>query len=128
MVPWKNTFVLGMKGIVFLLLYQDSDIRMAKKKNKKKGKYDATLNLFQTEFTWKPSIREPEMVKYWEELTSTSRFKIKTRARINCPHDGPPFANGTLPGPYLKQGTERYYYQIQIDACLMLPMYRAGYA
>lgn len=72
---------------------------MAKKKNKKKGKYDATLNLPQTEFPMRGNlpVREPEMVKYWEEIDVYQQVQDKNQGKDKFVlHDGPPFANGDI--------------------------------
>ena len=61
--------------------------------------YTSTLNLPQTTFSMRANLpqREPETLKYWEEMDLYNAMLEKNR---DCPpfilHDGPPFSNGYI--------------------------------
>src|ERR1700746_3236468 len=61
--------------------------------------YKDTLNLPRTDFPMKANlaVREPEMLKAWEETNLYQQIK-KSRAgrELFVFHDGPPFANGDV--------------------------------
>ncbi|MGA2225855.1 MAG: class I tRNA ligase family protein, partial [Syntrophobacteraceae bacterium] len=61
--------------------------------------YKATLNLPQTDFPMKAnlSVREPEILKMWDEMGLYERLREigKGRPRYIL-HDGPPYANGHI--------------------------------
>ncbi|MDD4171264.1 MAG: isoleucine--tRNA ligase [Syntrophomonas sp.] len=64
-----------------------------------KGKYDGTLNLPQTDFPMRANLpkREPEVLKYWQEIDIYSQIQDKNRGREKfILHDGPPYANGDI--------------------------------
>jgi isoleucyl-tRNA synthetase len=61
--------------------------------------YKKSLNLPQTDFPMKANlaVREPEMLKKWEEMAIYK--KIRESAKGRKPyilHDGPPYANGNI--------------------------------
>jgi len=64
-----------------------------------KGKYDATLNLPQTEFPMRANLpsREPEIIKYWEKIDVYRQIQNQNQGRQKfILHDGPPYANGDI--------------------------------
>jgi isoleucyl-tRNA synthetase len=64
-----------------------------------KGKYDGTLNLPQTDFPMRANLpkREPEILKYWQDIDIYSQIQDKNRGREKfILHDGPPYANGDI--------------------------------
>ncbi|MEQ8200820.1 MAG: isoleucine--tRNA ligase [Syntrophomonadaceae bacterium] len=64
-----------------------------------KGKYDGTLNLPQTEFPMRANLpkREPEILKFWQDLDVYRLVQEKNRGREKfILHDGPPYANGDI--------------------------------
>ncbi len=61
--------------------------------------YKDTLNLPQTEFPMKANLarREPEMLKYWEDIDLYAKLRELGRERRRFVlHDGPPYANGDI--------------------------------
>ncbi|SVC81168.1 uncharacterized protein METZ01_LOCUS334022, partial [marine metagenome] len=61
--------------------------------------YKDTLNLPKTEFAMKANLpnKEPELLKYWEEIDLYAKLKEKGRGRDKfILHDGPPYANGAI--------------------------------
>ena len=61
--------------------------------------YKDTLNLPKTEFAMKANLpnKEPELLKYWEEIDLYSKLKEKGKGRDKfILHDGPPYANGAI--------------------------------
>lgn len=48
-----------------------------------KGKYDSTLNLPQTEFPMRANLpkREPEILKFWQDIDVYKLVRKKTRGR-----------------------------------------------
>ncbi len=61
--------------------------------------YKDTLNLPQTSFPMKANLsqREPEILKFWEEISVYKRLQEKNRAsKSSILHDGPPYANGNI--------------------------------
>lgn len=70
-----------------------------KGKGKSKGKYDETLNLPRTDFPMRANLptREPEILKYWEEIDIYHQVQDKNQGHDKFVlHDGPPFANGNI--------------------------------
>ena len=64
-----------------------------------KGKYDETLNLPQTGFPMRANLpqREPEILKFWDEIDIYRRIQEKNTGRPQfILHDGPPYANGDI--------------------------------
>jgi isoleucyl-tRNA synthetase len=64
-----------------------------------KGKYDATLNLPQTDFPMRANLpaREPEILDYWEKTGIYEKVQAKNHGRPTfILHDGPPYANGDI--------------------------------
>ncbi len=64
-----------------------------------KGKYDGTLNLPQTQFPMRANLpnREPEILKYWEDIDIYNLVQDKNKGREKfILHDGPPYANGDI--------------------------------
>jgi isoleucyl-tRNA synthetase len=64
-----------------------------------KGKYDATLNLPQTEFPMRANLpkREPEILKFWEKIDIYKKVQEKNAGNEQfILHDGPPYANGDI--------------------------------
>jgi len=61
--------------------------------------YNATLNLPKTDFPMRAGlpVREPEMLKRWEEMDLYNELlkKNEGKPRFNL-HDGPPFSNGNI--------------------------------
>ncbi len=58
-----------------------------------------TLNLPQTDFPMKANLakREPEFLKYWEEIRLYERMEEEGQGRpVFILHDGPPYANGHI--------------------------------
>ena len=58
-----------------------------------------TLNLPQTDFPMKANLakREPEFLKYWEEIRLYKRLEEEGKDRpLFILHDGPPYANGHI--------------------------------
>lgn len=61
--------------------------------------YKATLNLPETAFPMKAGLpqREPEMLKYWEEIDLYGQLRALGESRPKFVlHDGPPYANGNI--------------------------------
>ena len=61
--------------------------------------YTSTLNLPQTEFPMRANLpqREPEMLKYWDEIDVFSlMYKAAEGREQFILHDGPPFSNGNI--------------------------------
>ncbi len=61
--------------------------------------YKATLNLPRTSFPMKADLprREPEILRFWEEIGLYRLVQEKTRGRPKFVlHDGPPYANGDI--------------------------------
>ncbi len=61
--------------------------------------YKETLNLPRTEFPMKANlgVREPEMLKMWEETRLYQQIqKAREDRELFVLHDGPPFANGDV--------------------------------
>lgn len=61
--------------------------------------YKDTLNLPRTEFPMKANLaqREPEILKYWEEIELHQKLVEKNRGKPRFTlHDGPPYANGDI--------------------------------
>ena len=64
-----------------------------------KKDYKATLNLPKTAFPMKANLanREPEMLKFWQELKLYSRLREEGKEKPKyILHDGPPYANGEI--------------------------------
>jgi isoleucyl-tRNA synthetase len=64
-----------------------------------KGKYDATLNLPQTDFPMRANLpkKEPEILQFWEENEIYEKVQEKNSGRERfILHDGPPYANGDI--------------------------------
>lgn len=61
--------------------------------------YDKTLNLPRTDFPMRANLpkREPETIKFWEEMDIYSRVQELNQGRPKfILHDGPPYANGHI--------------------------------
>ncbi len=61
--------------------------------------YKDTLNLPQTDFPMKAnlSVREPEILKRWDEMGLYQQMREKSKGRRRyILHDGPPYANGHI--------------------------------
>ncbi len=61
--------------------------------------YKDTLNLPQTDFPMKANlaVREPELLKKWDEMGLYERLREKAKGRPRyILHDGPPYANGHI--------------------------------
>lgn len=61
--------------------------------------YSKTLNLPKTDFPMRANLpeREPEILKWWEEIDIYSKVQKKNKGRSKyILHDGPPYANGHL--------------------------------
>jgi len=61
--------------------------------------YKNTLNLPQTEFPMKANLsqREPEMLRYWEDIDWYNQLREIKKGRDQfILHDGPPYANGNI--------------------------------
>ncbi len=61
--------------------------------------YKDTLNLPKTAFPMKANLanREPEMLKYWDEIDLYARLRKQGEGRPKFVlHDGPPYANGDI--------------------------------
>lgn len=61
--------------------------------------YSKTLNLPQTEFPMRGNLpqREPEILKYWQEIDLYNKVQEKNRGKTKyILHDGPPYANGHI--------------------------------
>lgn len=61
--------------------------------------YAKTLNLPKTDFPMRANLpqREPEMLKFWEDINVYSLVQNKNRGRPKfILHDGPPYANGHI--------------------------------
>ena len=61
--------------------------------------YKETLNLPKTEFAMKENLpnKEPELLKYWEEIELYKKLKKKGKGKDKFVlHDGPPYANGAI--------------------------------
>jgi isoleucyl-tRNA synthetase len=59
-----------------------------------KGKYDATLNLPQTDFPMRANLpkKEPEILQFWEENEIYEKVQEKNSGRERfILHDGPPY-------------------------------------
>jgi len=64
-----------------------------------KKDYKATLNLPKTGFPMKANLanREPEMLKFWEELKLYLKLREQGKGKPKyILHDGPPYANGEI--------------------------------
>ena len=61
--------------------------------------YKDTLNLPKTELAMKANLpnKEPELLKYWEEIDLYKKLKKKGQGKKKfILHDGPPYANGAI--------------------------------
>ena len=61
--------------------------------------YKDTLNLPKTELAMKANLpnKEPELLKYWEEIELYKKLKEKGQGKKKfILHDGPPYANGAI--------------------------------
>ena len=61
--------------------------------------YKDTLNLPKTELAMKANLpnKEPELLKYWEEIGLYEKLKAKGQGKKKfILHDGPPYANGAI--------------------------------
>ncbi len=61
--------------------------------------YKDTLNLPKTELAMKANLpnKEPELLKYWEEIDLYKKLKEKGQGKEKfILHDGPPYANGAI--------------------------------
>src|ERR1700753_127894 len=61
--------------------------------------YSKTLFLPQTEFPMRAGLpqREPELLKYWNEIDLYGRLRADAKGRTKFVlHDGPPYANGNI--------------------------------
>jgi isoleucyl-tRNA synthetase len=61
--------------------------------------YSKTLFLPQTEFPMRAGLpqREPEILKFWDEIGLYERLRQASRGRVKFVlHDGPPYANGNI--------------------------------
>ena len=64
-----------------------------------KKDYKSTLNLPKTAFPMKANLanREPQMLKFWDELKLYQRLREASQGRPRyILHDGPPYANGEI--------------------------------
>ncbi len=64
-----------------------------------KQDYTKSVNLPSTEFPMRANLpqREPETLKYWEDIDLYNRLKKKNKGNKSfILHDGPPYANGDL--------------------------------
>lgn len=64
-----------------------------------KGKYDATLNLPQTQFPMRANLptREPEILNFWEKIGIYDMVQEQNAGKPQfILHDGPPYANGNI--------------------------------
>ncbi len=64
-----------------------------------KGRYDHTINLMKTDFPMRANLpeREPEILKFWEEIGIYQRVQEQNRGGPKFVlHDGPPYANGHI--------------------------------
>src|ERR1700761_5665321 len=77
-----------------------SQITMSEKPQKSDATdYSKTLFLPQTEFPMRAGLpqREPEMLKYWNEIDLYGRLRADAKGRTKFVlHDGPPYANGNI--------------------------------
>jgi isoleucyl-tRNA synthetase len=73
---------------------------MSEKPQKSDAKdYSKTLFLPQTEFPMRAGLpqREPEILKYWNEIDLYDRLRQQAKGRAKFVlHDGPPYANGNI--------------------------------
>ena len=61
--------------------------------------YTSTLNLPSTSFAMRANLpqREPEMLKYWEQMDLYARLQEQNADKpAFILHDGPPFSNGNI--------------------------------
>ena len=61
--------------------------------------YTSTLNLPRTDFSMRANLpqREPEMLKYWEEIDLYEKMLENNKGNKSFVlHDGPPFSNGYI--------------------------------
>ncbi|MBW1975035.1 MAG: isoleucine--tRNA ligase [Deltaproteobacteria bacterium] len=61
--------------------------------------YRDTLNLPKTDFPMKANLskREPEILKYWQDINLYGRLRKQSKGRpLYILHDGPPYANGHI--------------------------------
>ncbi len=61
--------------------------------------YRQTLNLLKTDFPMRANLpqREPDIVKWWEDIDIYAKVREKGRGRPKWVlHDGPPYANGNI--------------------------------
>ena len=64
-----------------------------------KGKYDATLNLPQTDFPMRANLpnREPEILEFWKGIDVYRKVQTANAGKPQfILHDGPPYANGNI--------------------------------
>src|SRR3569833_3785955 len=77
-----------------------SQITMSEKPQKSDATdYSKTLFLPQTDFPMRAGLpqREPEMLKYWNEIGLYDKLRADARGRAKFVlHDGPPYANGNI--------------------------------
>src|SRR3569833_2004974 len=77
-----------------------SQITMSEKPQKSDATdYSKTLFLPQTDFPMRAGLpqREPEMLKYWNEIGLYDKLRAAARGRAKFVlHDGPPYANGNI--------------------------------
>jgi len=67
--------------------------------SEKKIKWKDTLNLPKTSFPMKAQLsrKEPELLKFWEEIDIYSKILEKNKDNdLFILHDGPPYANGHI--------------------------------
>jgi isoleucyl-tRNA synthetase len=72
---------------------------MSEQPQKSDKDYSKTLFLPQTEFPMRAGLpqREPEILKYWNEIGLYGRLRQKAAGRAKFVlHDGPPYANGNI--------------------------------
>jgi isoleucyl-tRNA synthetase len=72
---------------------------MSEQPQKSEKDYSKTLFLPRTEFPMRAGLpqREPEILKYWNEIGLYGRLRQAARGRVKFVlHDGPPYANGNI--------------------------------
>ncbi|HBT20090.1 MAG TPA: isoleucine--tRNA ligase [Peptococcaceae bacterium] len=86
--------------------------------------YNDTLNLPKTDFPMRANLpkREPEILKFWEEIDIYRKVQEKNKGRKKfILHDGPPYANGnihlgTTLNKILKDIVVKYHSMVGYDA------------
>ena len=65
--------------------------------------YRDTLNLPSTELSMKAGLpkKEPEIINFWNDINLYNKIRNKNVQNKNfILHDGPPYANGSIPVSY----------------------------